>query len=338
MGIQHAGGTLAWPTDDDYRVTDAAVSDPCSAEPVSPQGTPWNGVVSREVDTIPGNQSAADSCGNRLTVLFHRELGTVEEGDADAVRFTMASGAKVFASGSHQFVWGLGRHPGGREDASWTREHQAPGVQVRLMLDDMLASRYVPNSGFSGFVGVVGVVESVGSVTVTVLGGRCKPVLGAGLLNVAMTVRPSARLTRSRLKARASARRSTRSRFFPFPDPDGERVVCCAARLRADLGPLELEPSVPVGEIVVTHVDRGCAERKSRQAEDRCRAVIAGVEIDGSQRRPWRRLLLRRFSRRLLRTGRPLERGCLWGVLVRWRRAAATPPRGGRARARRQAR
>ena len=69
-------------------------------------------------------------------------------------------------------------------------------------------------------------VESVGSVTVTVLGGRCKPVLGAGLLNVAMTVRPSARpfATEPTLKARASARRSTRSRFFfPFLDPDGER-------------------------------------------------------------------------------------------------------------------
>jgi RTX calcium-binding nonapeptide repeat (4 copies) len=140
MGIQHAGGTLAWPTDDDYRVTDAAVSDPWLRGAGFAAGDAVKGVVSREVDTIPGNQSAADSCGNKLTVLFHRELGTAEEGDADAVRFTMASGAKVFASGSHQFVWGL-------EDIPEVERMRHGLVNtrlqafVRLMLDDMLASR-----------------------------------------------------------------------------------------------------------------------------------------------------------------------------------------------------
>ncbi|HEU5264720.1 MAG TPA: N,N-dimethylformamidase beta subunit family domain-containing protein [Gaiellaceae bacterium] len=138
MGIQHAGGTLAWPTEDDYRVTDAAASDPWLRGAGFSAGDVVEGVVSREVDTIPGNQSAVDSCGNSLTVLFHRELGTAEEGDADAVRFTTASGAKVFASGSHQFVWGLEDVPEvGR------MRHGLVDIRlrtfVRLMLEDMLA-------------------------------------------------------------------------------------------------------------------------------------------------------------------------------------------------------
>jgi len=140
MGIQHAGGTLEWPTDGDYTVTDAASSDPWLRGAGFVAGDVLQGIVSREVDTIPGNQTAADSCGNRLTVLFHRELGTAEQGDADAVRFTTPSGAKVFASGSHQFVWGLEDIP----EVERMRHGLVDGrlqTFVRLMLDDMLASR-----------------------------------------------------------------------------------------------------------------------------------------------------------------------------------------------------
>ena len=95
--------------------------------------------MSREVDTIPGGQSAESSCGNNLTVLFHRELGTAESGDADAVRFTAPSGAKVFASGSHQFVWGLEDVP---EVERMRHGIVDPRLQafVRAMLDDMLGS------------------------------------------------------------------------------------------------------------------------------------------------------------------------------------------------------
>ena len=58
-------------------------------------------------DTIPHVESTAASCGHALTVLFHRELGGDMRGNADAVRYTNANGAIVFASGSHQFAWGL---------------------------------------------------------------------------------------------------------------------------------------------------------------------------------------------------------------------------------------
>ena len=65
------------------------------------------GIVSVEADTIPGNQTAASSCGHALTVFFHRENGGDKDGNADATRYTAPSGATVFASGSHQFAWGL---------------------------------------------------------------------------------------------------------------------------------------------------------------------------------------------------------------------------------------
>jgi hypothetical protein len=65
------------------------------------------GVVSVESDTIPGNQNADDSCGNRLTVFFHCEHGGDKDGNADSTMYTAPSGARVFASGSHQFSWGL---------------------------------------------------------------------------------------------------------------------------------------------------------------------------------------------------------------------------------------
>jgi hypothetical protein len=137
MGIQHAGGTLDWTTDGDYTVTADGARDPWMKSAGFVPGDVVRGVVSREVDTIPGTQSPQSSCGNALTVLFHRELGTAESGDADAVRFTAASGAKVFASGSHQFVWGLEDVP---EVERMRHGIVDPKLQafVRAMLDDML--------------------------------------------------------------------------------------------------------------------------------------------------------------------------------------------------------
>src|SRR5205823_8641432 len=70
------------------------------------------GVVSVEADTIPGNQTAASSCGHALVVFFHRELGGDKDGNADATRYIAPSGATVFASGSHQFSWGLDEFSG----------------------------------------------------------------------------------------------------------------------------------------------------------------------------------------------------------------------------------
>lgn len=104
IGIQAQGVALNWPPGD-YTVEDA--TDPWMNGTGFKNGQIVKGIVSVESDTIPGDQSASSSCGNALTVFFHRELGGDKNGNADATRYVAPSGAIVFASGSHQFSWGL---------------------------------------------------------------------------------------------------------------------------------------------------------------------------------------------------------------------------------------
>jgi hypothetical protein len=106
MGVQHQGGPLTWP-DGDYVVQGGARGDPWLRGTGLNVGDSVRGIVSREVDTIPGTASEASSCGHELTVFFHRELGGDGAGNADAVRYTTALGSFVFAAGSLNFSWGL---------------------------------------------------------------------------------------------------------------------------------------------------------------------------------------------------------------------------------------
>ena len=106
IGIQSQGVGLGW-RPGDYTVDPAALSDPWFTGTGFAAGAIVRGVVSVESDTIPGNQTADSSCSHKLTVFFHRELGSDKDGNADAVRYTNPSGARVFASGSHQWSWGL---------------------------------------------------------------------------------------------------------------------------------------------------------------------------------------------------------------------------------------
>jgi hypothetical protein len=144
IGIQHQGGDLVWAAHGDYTVPAGAKDDPWLRAADLAPGDVVAGVVSREVDTIPGSVSAADSCGNRLTVLFHRELGGDTRGNADAVRYTAPSGARVFASGSHEFAWGLAEVPGTTEIPRGLVDARLQRF-VRAMLDDMLARPRPPS-------------------------------------------------------------------------------------------------------------------------------------------------------------------------------------------------
>ena len=106
LGIQHQGGPLNW-QDGDYVVQPDAVGDPWLNGTGFAAGDVVHGVVSREVDTIPGTASRGSSCGHELTVFFHRENGGDGAGNADAVRYVTALGSSVFAAGSLNFSWGL---------------------------------------------------------------------------------------------------------------------------------------------------------------------------------------------------------------------------------------
>jgi hypothetical protein len=110
IGIQHQGAVLNWPPGD-YTVQRGAFQTGWTRHTGLRPDAVLPGIVSVESDTIPGDQSAASSCGNALTVLFHRERGGDKDGNADATVYTAPSGARVFASGSHQFSWGLTDFP-----------------------------------------------------------------------------------------------------------------------------------------------------------------------------------------------------------------------------------
>jgi hypothetical protein len=106
IGIQHQGVGLHWPPGD-YTVMPGAAATTWLHGSGLHAGDILHGIVSVETDTIPGDQTAASSCGNHLTVIFHREHGGDKDGNADTTVYSTPSGSRVFASGSHQFSWGL---------------------------------------------------------------------------------------------------------------------------------------------------------------------------------------------------------------------------------------
>ena len=120
IGIQHQGGLLNW-SDGDYTVQADAIGDPWLTGTGFTAGDVVHGVVSRESDTIPASQTRDSSCGNQLTVFFHRENGGDGAGNADAVRYTTPVGSSVFAAGSLNFAWGLDDAGHGLADARLQR-------------------------------------------------------------------------------------------------------------------------------------------------------------------------------------------------------------------------
>ena len=134
LGIQHQGGRLQW-QDGDYAVQPDALADPWLKGTGFAAGMSVRGIVSREVDTIPGTQSRDSSCGHELTVFFHRENGGDSAGNADAVRYTTAAGSAVFAAGSLNFSWGLDDVP---DDPGM--QHGLVDARLQRFVDNMFAS------------------------------------------------------------------------------------------------------------------------------------------------------------------------------------------------------
>ena len=95
---EHIGGPR------DYTVTDAATSDPWFAGTGFRAGDKVLDVVGSEWDSLPEPPVPPECVKPGLTTLFHYEG---EPANADAVRFTAPSGARVFAGGAQQLSWSL---------------------------------------------------------------------------------------------------------------------------------------------------------------------------------------------------------------------------------------
>jgi hypothetical protein len=136
IGIQHQGGLLNWNAAD-YTVNTAALGDPWFAGTGFTPGATVPQLVSKERDTIPGTQSAASSCGHALTVFFSFNAGGDYLGNGTAARYTAASGARVFASGSLIFSWALDSYRPPRNPESTAQVDPRVQQFVRNMLADM---------------------------------------------------------------------------------------------------------------------------------------------------------------------------------------------------------
>jgi hypothetical protein len=86
----------------DYVVTDAANADPWFAGTGFRAGDKVLDVVGNEWDALP--ETPQPGCDQSLTRLFHYD-GAPQ--NADAVRYTAPSGARIFSSGAQQWSWSL---------------------------------------------------------------------------------------------------------------------------------------------------------------------------------------------------------------------------------------
>jgi hypothetical protein len=132
-GVQHRWQPPHQNGPHDYTVV-APADDPWLANTGLAPGSVIADVVGDEWDALNPWPDACIHPG--LTVLLHNGEQNSPAGNADAVRFTAPSGARVFASGAQRFSWGLdtfGTHAYGHPSAP------DPGLQqlVRNMLDDL---------------------------------------------------------------------------------------------------------------------------------------------------------------------------------------------------------
>ena len=134
----------------DYSVTTAGAQDPWFKSTNFTAGDTVSSVVGREHDVL--NPSPASCVHPGLVVLFHYDGAGIDQ-DADAVKFTAPSGARVFAAGAMSFSWGLDDYradgtlartpPGGSAGTSDPRLQQF----MRNGLDDL--TRPAPPTGLS---------------------------------------------------------------------------------------------------------------------------------------------------------------------------------------------
>ena len=111
LGVQHQAGPQNWGRAD-FVVTAAGAADPWAAGTGLVEGARIAHVVSVERDTVP-----EVGCGSP-TVLFRYDAGGDTRGNAAAVRYTAASGARVFSAGTMELGWALDSYPAAFDDTA----------------------------------------------------------------------------------------------------------------------------------------------------------------------------------------------------------------------------
>ena len=104
MGVMYLRHPEHIPGPIDYTVTAAARSDPWFAGTGFEPGDKVLDVVGSEWDSLPEPPAPPECVKPGLTTLFHYEG---RPANADAVRFTAPSGARVFAGGAQKLSWAL---------------------------------------------------------------------------------------------------------------------------------------------------------------------------------------------------------------------------------------
>jgi hypothetical protein len=119
----------------DYTITDAGRFDPWFAGTGFQPGDRVKGIVNYEWDELAPNP--LPGCVKPgLTVLFHYDGAADGNQNADAVRYTAPSGARVFSAGAERFSWGLDSFGTDNYDSPVPAD---PRLQqfVRNMLNDL---------------------------------------------------------------------------------------------------------------------------------------------------------------------------------------------------------
>ncbi len=112
LGIEHIGGIERGPSTHDYAIEPRALRDGWLRGVGFTASTVLPNLVGPEWDTIP--QSLPAPCFKARPVIYFRGRDV----DATAMRYTAPSGARVFSSGSLQFVWGLDSFGAGDRSAA----------------------------------------------------------------------------------------------------------------------------------------------------------------------------------------------------------------------------
>ena len=161
MGVEYGEETPAVTPGDysqTYTVVAGASSDPWMTGTLFHDGDTLPHLVGYEVDRYKPWREVV-SIGTP-TMLFHWDDGNGIGGGADAVRFTAPSGARIFSTGSIQFVWGLDDYGAYQHPSADPRLQQFMRNALADMTTPAAPASLTPTVNLNGTVGLAVTVHA----------------------------------------------------------------------------------------------------------------------------------------------------------------------------------